>query len=79
MAAGAAGFTPNRLIWLARALVLERHFVTVGVAVPEMGRPPPDHHCKPGCSHTGGTSWPMAGIDWVCDVSASRLNGQQVK
>jgi hypothetical protein len=24
-------------------------------------------------------SWPMAGIDWVCDVSASRLNGQQVK
>ena len=20
-------------------------------------------------------SWPMAGIDWVCDVSASRLNG----
>ncbi len=24
-------------------------------------------------------SWPMAGIDWVRDVSASRLNGQQVK
>ena len=23
-------------------------------------------------------SWPMAGIDWVCDVSASRLNGQRV-
>jgi hypothetical protein len=22
-------------------------------------------------------SWPMAGIGWVCDVSASRLNGQQ--
>ena len=24
-------------------------------------------------------SWPMAGIDWVRDVPASRLNGQQVK
>jgi hypothetical protein len=24
-------------------LVLQRHFVTVGVAVPDMGRPPPDH------------------------------------
>jgi hypothetical protein len=24
-------------------------------------------------------SWPMAGIGWVCDVSASRLNAQQVK
>jgi hypothetical protein len=25
------------------ALALQRHFVTVGVAVPDMGRPPPDH------------------------------------
>ena len=38
-------------------------------------------HCKPGLFTHGrkqSASWPMAGIDWVCDVSASRLNGQQV-
>jgi len=40
------------------------------------------HHLQTGLFTHGrkqSASWPMAGIDWVRDVSTSRLNGQQVK